>query len=270
MKEGRKKNHTLFFTSFHKMFLSIEDTRCPLRFASYIGDCCTVKILLASGEWDRKILCKSLELASAFGHVRCVGILVLFYPEVSEAVAHACIQNRCSVLEVLLKRCDSLDDFKTTGLQWAVHMDHIEVLMRVHRRFPRACSDYTLGVALASKSPRCLDFVLHNMHGPVSADTLRCAMENDPDMLPRLFATRWGARPGADFWSDLKQRDAHLFRWCMKLQAKRRWRQVRAIGRIQSFWRNWVMDYYSPGNRSVQRGKGFEQAAERWRRQVDA
>lgn len=63
----------------------------------------------------------------------------------------------------------------------------------------------------------------------------------------------------------LMERHNHrrVFSLIRDLNVKWRWRQVKAILLINSYWRNFCFDYYSPGNGDYDAGIGYLKAKEK-------
>lgn len=238
---------------------------CPLNFYAYVGDREGVEVFLRAEEWAPENANKALALACMLGHKGCVeafmehSVGVMIGPC---AITHAFTQNHADILDIMFSNLDQpfVEEDIYPGLLWGIHMDHVDILSPVKKHCPHFLGNKSLESALISDAPKCIEFLVRNMNEKVKANVVNCLITTNVDLVPYLYESEYGAECDADILKRLKKKRVTVYNRVLKAMTKKRWRQVRSIVHIVRYWREFIYDYYSPGNSEFKRGKGFEAA----------
>lgn len=238
-----------------------ETPESPLVFAAFLGDNDTLKSLLGTGVWPQACLDEALGRAALLNHVQCVKVLLEDGRAclcASDACNLAALQNNILVLSLLLQNGGSYCDLRRS-LPWVAYQDNRRVLEMVAKFQPFAVyNNAVLLSAFQSQGEQCVRLLL-DARWEIDARTLRTALvsERHRHHVPAML--RCGARvDAAVFALALGLEDPSLGAQVRRARARQLWRKAKAAVLINTFWRHWVLDYYSPGNDRVPRGKGFE------------
>lgn len=242
--------------------LSLE---CPLNFYAYVGDREGVEVFLRAEEWAPENASKALALACMLGHKECVEAFVAHSAGAMIgpcAIMHAFTQNHADILDVMFSYIDPpfVDEDIYPGLLWGVHMDHVDILSPVKKHCPHFLGNKSLESALISDARKCTEFIVKNMNEKAKANIVHCLITTDVSLVPYLYESEHGAECNSDIMRRLKKKRVTVYNRVLKALTKKRWRQVRSVVHIVRYWREFLYDYYSPGNSECERGKGFKAA----------
>ena len=248
------------------------DSKCCLIYSAFLGDTQTTAGLLFSGPWPQNSVDKALIYASALNHLDTV-VELLDDGRASplaldgQAIKNAALQNHKDVVLMITKLCPLAAALARPALPFVSHMDNVEILKILALHDPNGVfSDAVLVAALRSNSSETLNFILRDGKWRIGSGALNVALEREE---ARSYIP-WLIRKGAivDSWLYTKsnshldcQKSTSLIK---KARIKQLWKKVKAVVLINTFWRHWVMDYYSPGNEACVEGKGFRKSYNRF------
>lgn len=234
---------------------------CPLITASTIGDSKSLKGLLLSGIWPHVSLADSLIAAASYGHEACVFLLLrdgradtLAFD--GRALNNATLQNKLPIVEKLLATGLPVDTLRPS-LPWVAHMDYYEMLALVCKYDKRVVfTDEVLVSAFRSRSWKCVGFLLSHSWD-VGPSSLHTALEHQTARkhIKRLLSMN--ARVDSGLFKASKSYpfvEAQLIR---RHRVKQLWRRARCLMYVNILWKNFLYDYYSPGNAQYPCGKGY-------------
>lgn len=251
--------------------LALEDQKCPLIFASYIGDSDTVESLLFSGAWTQESLDRGLMYATSCCWVDCM--LNYFIDgradsnyKLSIGAQHAALLGRTEAVMLSLSNGCEVENLRSQYV-WLAHMDRSEVVSLVLERDPGFfLRDHIFMAAVRGRAESTIRLMLQYPWKVTSPEVVNLVLgfRKFHHFLPALVLEK-DAPVDGDALKNRTLVESGKIRDILRAQnVARRWRQVRAIVRIWHFWREWLIDYYCPGNQCCPQGKGFLRARDRF------
>lgn len=249
-----------------------DDHKCCLIYSAFLGDTKTAAGLLFSGPWPQNSLDKALLWASALNHMDTV-LELLVDGRASplalngQAIKNAALQNNLEIVSLITKHCPLAAALARPALPFVAHMDHVDILKVLAGHDPHGVfSDVVLVSALRSKATQTLEYVLTHGSWEIGSGALNVALEREDARKYIPWMIRKGAR--VESWLYIKC-GSHLDAYestnmIQRARIKQLWKKVKAVVLINAFWRNWIMDYYSPGNAMLPEGKGFRESYKRF------
>lgn len=254
-----------------------DDYKCCLIYSAFLGDTQTTAGLLFSGPWPMNSIDKALLFASAFNHVDTVKELLKdgrASPLAlnGQAIKNAALQDNREVVSLIVKQCPLAAALARPALHFVAHMDQVEILKILARLDPSGVfTDTILIAALRSKSKQTLHFILTNGTWQIGSYALNVALEREDarEYIPWMLDK--GAKVESWLYTKCK---SHLDSYettqaIKKARIKQLWKKAKAVLLINSFWRHWIMDYYSPGNDTYPEGKGFTESHRRFMEDIE-
>lgn len=251
--------------------LADEDLKCPLIFSSYIGDGKSVESLLFSGDWPQESLDRGLMYATRCGWVDAM--LSYFIDgradpnyKLSLGTQHSALMGHAEAVSLSLANHCSYRNLRSQYV-WLAHMDRIETLQVLlgYDSFG-VLTDSVFLAAARGLSENVLHLMLREEWQIKSPDVVKTliAIKKLHHLIPRVILEHGAPVDG----EALNNRHVVECKATQKIirdaNVKKRWRQVRAVVRIWHFWREWIMDYYCPGNENYPTGNGFLRSQEKF------
>lgn len=221
--------------------------------------------LLFGGEWPQK----SLDLALMYATTNSWTEIMEQLHEDGRANPDYLLSNGIAEA-ALLGRYKAFSLAAEKGFEWR-NLRHAHVWLAHMNRYRELCfladNDETvlcpavLNAAIRARSNEVVDLLLSYKWKIDDTEVLELLMDL-PKMqriVPAILEK--GAPTSVRVFINRKERfsptNATLIR---NAHIKWRWRQIKAIRRIWGFWREFILDYYCPGNQTYPQGNGFKLA----------
>lgn len=224
----------------------------PLNFYSYVGDHDGVEVFLTLEDFDYAEITAALSLACLLGQTKCVEtILAMSDPMVITAapLTHAFTQNHPVILMHLLSAMndDPTEEEIYPGMLWGVHRDYVDILLPVKMRCPWLIGNKTLESALLSGSNKCVEYLVSNLSERICLSNSAGLVENHLGLFLDAIESKHGAEVDDGLLRLIKERSPSTYQEVLAYLTKRRWRQIRAIGRVMVVWKSHINELYKPG-----------------------
>lgn len=243
--------------------MNFEQRNCLLRFSSFIGDYRTVKCLLYDTDWNQNYINESLKLASIHGHIKTVEEILQdkradLNFEDGICVSSAALQNHDVIVSLLLEAGARVTDAVSVAI-WNIHQDQVNTFKEIWFYDNSIANKTFLFNAIRIKAYSCIDFIILNFFGKKDTSIIDLCLDLNwtDDLIIRLIKEGFPCSGKALKQSKNREKISKLVR---SSNVKRRWMQVKSVLLLNSFWRNFCYDYYSPGNSNFPPGKGFLKA----------
>lgn len=224
----------------------------PLNFYSYIGDHDGIEVFLTLENFGHEDVASALSLASLLGHTKCVEtILALSDSMVVTPIplTHAFTQNHPVILMHLLSAMDGdpTEDAIYPGMLWAVHNDYVDILPPVKLRCSSFICNKTLESALLSESKKCVEYLVHNLSERISISNSTFLVKNHLDLFMDAILSKHGAEVDDGLLCLINEKSPSEYQDVLTYLTKKRWRQIRAIGKVVAMWKLHIDELYKPG-----------------------